>query len=718
MAETKRDTNRYLQELESKVEVLKYENDLLAERGEDTLLLGIVSEQLNADQNIDEIILAGLEKISLLKNIPFCAYCKPVGPDIVVRQYYFLCGNDRLMNHELVFPREVRRKIAENNLVLLSGKQAEKISSLLFETMEFKPTSWLVLPSGSVLREPMIFCFAAHENGGTLSRLVPLLERVVEMMANRIETLTLLGNLQELTQKLDQKVHEKTRELALANEGLMKSEKKFRDLFQQALDMIHFVSRNGTIIDANPAELRTLGYSREQYIGMPLTEVTDPAYREGTRQTLTSIFSGREVKNHQSAMIARDGRRIDVEVNAAPVVDGDGTTYFMAIIRNVSERKKIEEQQLTIKKLESIGVLAGGIAHDFNNILAVILGNVNIALQMIEPQDQVYALLREAEKGSLQAKDLTQQLLTLAKGEEPVRQVASIVKVIRDAADFVLRGTNIRCNYAIAEDLWPVAFDRVQIRQVIQNLVLNARHAMPMGGEIDIRCRSMAIETPDSLNLLPGRYIRLAIRDHGVGIPPDHLERIFDPYFTTKEEGSGLGLAITHSIIAKHSGHIEVNSKPGSGTEFIIFLPAADCQEVPEMPDQQEKTHLGNGKIIIMDDDKMVREITGNMLTMAGFAPLYASNGEEAIKLVQQEADTPAPVQAVILDLTIPGAMGGLEAAEIINRLRPETKLISASGYTHDPAITSCREYGFAASLVKPFSFKELVGTVHKVLSG
>jgi nitrogen-specific signal transduction histidine kinase/CheY-like chemotaxis protein len=388
------------------------------------------------------------------------------------------------------------------------------------------------------------------------------------------------------------------------------------------------------------------------------------------------------------------------------------------VFRDVTQQKKREEELLKIKKLESVGVLAGGIAHDFNNILTSILGNINLAGFHIEKDHKSHRLLQEAEKASLRAKDLTQQLLTFSKGGDPVRETASITQVITDSADFVLRGSNVKCRYAIPEDLWLVDIDTGQMSQVIQNLVINARHAMPEGGEINISGENIADITKETGLSLPGeKYIKITVADTGGGIPEKYLGKIFDPYFSTKQEGSGLGLAVTHSIINRHDGHISVRSKSGEGATFTIYLPASAEQksrDVKEEAQAPEKTVRGT--ILVMDDEEMIQDMTKQVLSCFGHEVLQAKDGREAIAIFREHYHSDHPVDVIIMDLTIPGGMGGKEAIEEILKIDPDAKAIVSSGYSNDPVMANYRQHGFKATISKPFKMDQLTEIINSVL--
>jgi len=381
----------------------------------------------------------------------------------------------------------------------------------------------------------------------------------------------------------------------------------------------------------------------------------------------------------------------------------------------IYEKHKIQEELLKAKKLESVSVLAGGLAHDFNNILAAIMGNISLALLYTDHDDKRHKLLAEAEKASLRAKDLTQQLLTFSKGGEPVKTLASIEEVIRDSANFVLRGSNVQCKYHFTKDLWPVEVDSGQISQVIQNIVINARHAMPDGGIIDVTCENYDKTQKDRLLTQADSYLKITIQDSGVGMPLKLLDKIFDPYFSTKREGSGLGLAICHSIISKHNGYIKVESVQGEGASFIFYLPALKGQQPAEQLGEETFQVIGSGKALVMDDEEMIRDLAGEMLSYRGYHVTFAKNGEESIDFYKKEMETGIPFDFVILDLTIPGGMGGKEAIKKILQIDPKAKVIVSSGYSNDPVMANYKEYGFSGVIAKPFQLKNLQKAINSV---
>jgi PAS domain S-box-containing protein len=375
--------------------------------------------------------------------------------------------------------------------------------------------------------------------------------------------------------------------------------------------------------------------------------------------------------------------------------------------RDITRQKKLEEELLKSQKLESLGVLAGGIAHDFNNILTAILGSVSLARMHSKPGDKIYSWLIEAEKASFRAKDLTQQLLTFSKGGSPVKKVISLVNSIKDSTSFALRGANVKCDLKVANGLWPLEADEGQMVQVFNNLIINACQAMPDGGQIKIAASNVIVDSNDNLPLTVGKYVKISLTDEGSGIPTEHLLRIFDPYFTTKQKGSGLGLAVTYSIIKNHGGHIEVESKTGSGTAFTIYLPASDNPiENSEMAG--ELRIAGKGKVLLMDDEEMVRTIGSEMLSELGYTVETVSDGKEAIDAYTKSKEAGKTFDAVVLDLTIPGGIGGKETIKILREIDPSVMAIVSSGYSNDPVMANFLEYGFNAVVSKPYRITEL----------
>ena len=470
------------------------------------------------------------------------------------------------------------------------------------------------------------------------------------------------------------------------------------------------------------AEILT-GWSSEEAVGRPLCDVFNIIDGE-TRQPCDNpvervLASGRTIGlAHHTVLRAQDGRERTIADSGAPIRDKDSKIIGVVLVfRDITKQLRTERDLIKVQKLEAIGVLAGGIAHDFNNILASILGNIDLSLLDLHLSERTQMLLQEASKATYRARDLTQQLLTFAKGGEPIRETASLADVVKDSANFILSGDKASCRFIIPDDLWLVDIDKGQISQVIQNIILNARDAMPYGGTIEVSCEnvSSAHALNDALPL-EGRYVRLGITDSGVGIPAGLLDRIFDPYFSTKKHGAGLGLAITHSIVSKHGGHITVRSTPGVGTTFAVYLPASEHRSVTAAAEEDAGVSSRRAKIMVMDDDEQVRMITKAMLDELGHEVVLAEDGTEAIRLYREARSSNAPVDVVIMDLTVPGRMGGKDAVQHILATDAAAKVIVSSGYSNDPVMANYRDYGFSAAIIKPFQLLELSRTIGRLL--
>ena len=496
-------------------------------------------------------------------------------------------------------------------------------------------------------------------------------------------------------------------------EALRESEEKYRLTYNTSPDSVN-INRleDGLYMDINDGFTKLTGFTRENVIGRTSLEINiwnDPADRQ---KLVQGLLEKGYYENLEACFRRKDGG-IVTGLMSARVISLNGIPHIISITRDITDRKKMEEELLRADKLESVGILAGGIAHDFNNILASILGNISLSRMRVKPGSKIFDLLSAAEKASIRAQCLSNQLLTFAKGGAPVKENVSVQKLIKESSLFVLLGSKSVCEFQIAENLWPVEADTGQISQVISNIVINANQAMPEGGIIRITAENMMPEKINEIPVKPGRYIRISIKDQGIGMAENILSKIFDPYFTTKNEGSGLGLAAAYSIIKKHNGHISVDSLLGAGTAFDIYLSASD----KAVPEKKEADLLkGNGKILLMDDDRMLREMAEAMLEMLGYEPEFAEDGAEAIEMYNKAKGSEKPYDAVILDLTIPGGMGGVEAIKKLLELDPQLKAIVCSGYSDGPVMSNYHEYGFKGKMAKPFDFKTLSKVLNEVL--
>jgi len=373
----------------------------------------------------------------------------------------------------------------------------------------------------------------------------------------------------------------------------------------------------------------------------------------------------------------------------------------LQIKAKISKQKELEQQLRQSQKMEAMGQLAGGIAHDFNNLLTAVIGNISLMKMMSDQKDKkMTERLDAAESAANRAKDLTQRLLTFSTGGAPVRKPISLAALVREYAGLALSGSSALCEYVIPDDLWPVYADEGQIGQVVGNLVINAHQAMPEGGRIRISCENAS-------DILPIRSVRMLISDEGIGIPPENMERIFDPFFTTKEKGRGLGLATTYSIIRNHEGLIRVESETGHGATFIVSLPASGSAVAPSGA-RKESPLFGTEKVLVMDDEEIIRETARVMLEAIGYTVEDARDGAEAITLYESALQSGTPFAAVIMDLIIPGGMGGKEAVGRLLEIDPQARVIVSSGYSNDQVMANYRDYGFVEVVSKPYNVGEL----------
>jgi PAS domain S-box-containing protein len=478
----------------------------------------------------------------------------------------------------------------------------------------------------------------------------------------------------------------------------------------------------GRVVLMNKVAEQLTGYTFAESEGRPLADIFN-IINENTRKKCESpvdkvLSSGIVVglANH-TALISKDGAEHAIADSGAPIRDKDSVIIGVVLVfRDISGKLKSEEALRNAQKLESLGVLAGGIAHDFNNLLSGMFGYLDLARESVEKNSTAAEYLEKAFSVFGRAKDLTGQLLTFSKGGAPAKKTRPLAPLIRDAVHFAMSGSTKKVSFEIPADLWPCDVDENQLGQVLDNIVINARDAMPMAGEITVSAANIPLGSKLPETLLPGTYVRILIRDQGIGIAPEHLPRIFDPFFTTKQKGSGLGLATSYSIIKRHGGAIEVESLLGKGTTFFIYLPASD-NSVGEIAAEAKPSDRGAaGRVLVMDDEAFILDTAGAMLRNLGYSVDTAANGAEAIDKFNKARSEGAPFCLVVLDLTIPGGIGGKEAGQKLLAIDPTVRILASSGYSEDPVISHPEKFGFRASLVKPYRTSELAEAVARAM--
>lgn len=482
---------------------------------------------------------------------------------------------------------------------------------------------------------------------------------------------------------------------------------------------------SGTPLIANQKALEILGRGiLPSTSNENLTEVYE-AYKVGTSERypvedmpIIRGMSGESTSVDDLLVVRPDGTTTLLEIFGAPVLDAAGHVWASLVcFQDITDRKEQEHEKLKIEKLESLGVLAGGIAHDFNNILTGIMGNISFAQMLLDANHKAFKPLSEAEQASLRARDLSLQLMTFAKGGEPVKKEISVQQLVNESVSLVLRGSNVKGIVDVADSIQTVEADEGQIQQVFHNIVLNATQAMPGGGTLNVSAHNVQLSGTNQLMLPAGAYVAISFADKGCGISGEDLKKIFDPYFTTKSAGTGLGLASVHSIISRHGGAVDVSSTVGHGTTFTIYLPSTGKHSTQDPDAAIGKTsgdHTG-GSILVMDDEDIIRTLSAEMLEYLGYRVTTCRNGAEAITLYEAAGTSGPSFVAVIMDLTIPGGMGGKEAAQQILAIDPQACLIVSSGYSNDPIMADYRSYGFSGAISKPYTMAEF-GTLLSTL--
>jgi PAS domain S-box-containing protein len=498
--------------------------------------------------------------------------------------------------------------------------------------------------------------------------------------------------------------------------ALLTSESNFRQIFENSNDAI-YVRQDDRFVLVNSALERLSEYSKAELLSedFNILEIVADENLEFLKDRIEKRHHKKRIsKQFDFIGKTKSGKLLNLEISTSKIF-WNGSPASLGIIRNITRYLRMQEEVFKAEKLESIGILAGGIAHDFNNILSVLLGNIQLIGSKAKKGENIDKYLMRTEETIFRATGLTQQLLTFSKGGEPVIEVSSLKDLINDIIPFTLTGSNIKYHITIEDDLLPVEMDANQISQVITNIVINSKQAMPDGGTIFVDSANVLIESDDVIsNLAPGRYVMVSIKDQGIGIPDKIIDKVFDPFFSTKNSGSGLGLATCYSIMQKHKGHIMVQSVAGEGSTFTFFLPAS--KKVIKVKQEDHLKKKSTGKVLLMDDEDSVRDYMKTTLDELGFQVETAANGEEAIALYEKSLNGQGRYAFVILDLTIPGGIGGKEVIKHLKGMNPDIKAIAYSGYADDPVISHPDQFGFQASIPKPFKLNKLMEILSTIL--
>ena len=488
-------------------------------------------------------------------------------------------------------------------------------------------------------------------------------------------------------------------------------------LINSSKDIIISVDLNRKIIEFNRAAQRAFGYGREEVLGKHIDILyADP--REGLLmydKTLEEGYFSKEITNKK-----KNGETFNVYLSASVVYDeNDRPSGLMGISKDFTDTQHYEKELLRAQKLESVGLLAGGIAHNFNNQLTSIIGSISLIKKFLDSQNHKASIdaLEIAKAASQRAHNLTQKLLTFSKGGTPVRKTWPAGQLIKDIVGFVVGESNVNDVLGMIDDLPAIKVDSEQIRVVMQSLITNADEAILNGGTVRIEAESTIITKDQGLPLTPGNYVKIIVKDTGAGIPRDQIQKIFDPFYTTKKKNSGLGLATAFSIIRKHEGFVTVDSKVGFGSTFYVYLPACEESIIKQTQPQKKSNEIqANGKVLVLDDEDCIKNIASKMLERVGYVVETASTGEEALDLFRHAKEKGDPFDVVILDLAIAGGMGGKEVIKILRKEDSNIKALVSSGYYSDPIMSSYTNYGFDDVVTKPYTLAALCDKVNNLM--
>ena len=569
----------------------------------------------------------------------------------------------------------------------------------------------------------LAFALPTLSGRGELGRLYAKFGDMLKLIREARDELTVRrAALEDANEKLTAANEQLERENGVrrkAEQALAKEKELLSVTLRSIGDGVIAADMDGRVLLLNPVAGELTGWSPEEALGVSLSEVFHVVH-EQTRERISDPISrlpgaAMVVDSAQSLLIARDGTERQIADSAAPIRDVDGELKGLVVVfRDITEHKRMEDALITAQKLETVRLLAAGIAHDFNNLLTSIVGNLSLVRRLASRQEPFEERLTDTEHALLRARDLTKQLLTFSSGGSPVRKPLDLAPVLQEASRFALRGSNVRFEYDGPSDLWSVVADEGQIAQVLQNLVINAAQAIPEGGTIRVRAANRIIEPGRALPVAPGKFVEVEVADDGMGIAEQDLRRVFEPFFTTKPQGSGLGLAVCFSIVHRHQGSITVDSRPGEGTTVRFLLPASETHADSDAAPPPSRA--GSGRVLVMDDDATIRLTISAMLRELGYDVVCTADGDEAVAAYRQAAADGRPFDLVVLDLTVPGRPGGLEAMDELKAIDPDVRAIVASGYSTAPVMDHVQDYGFCASIAKPFGIDELGKVIENAL--
>ena len=666
-------------ELEEKLRLLTLENDHLADRAEETLLLGLIAEKINTIDDVDDLINMGLEQIALLKDIPYVACFAFDEGQAWNLHGYTLAEAIKVGDQPVPMAAELVEAL-ENGGCTLQGEEQQQFPCFEGSDCGFQALMTILLPLRNRFGNQMLFLFATDREAERLGSMNFLLPRVVEMIDIRLDNLALLNQLTMMNEGLDQMVNERTKELKA-------SESRIRTLFEGAYDAFFVIDEKMEFRDVNEEACKGLGYTRDELIGTKVPEIVEGTGHEELKQT-AALSVGGEFQIFESVHRRKDGTTFPVEIRLGPI-EIDGQCMLLAQARDISERNLLLEQLNQAQKMEAVGRLAGGIAHDFNNILTAIIGHVDLLQVDLPADDPARESLGLINESSKKAARLTHQLLAFSRKQVMDMGSFDLPRNILAMSSMLQRmiSENIDLEMELDRAAGHIFGDPGRVEQILMNLVINARDAMPDGGHLKVITQRIPVEDgfPDPIPEGPaatGQYVMVQVVDTGHGIPAEILNNIFDPFFTTKEvgKGTGLGLAMVYGLAKQHHALVRARSKVGVGSTFEVIFPEVEEMGSDSAEPQAKAIPRGKENVLLVEDDPGIGEVLSRMIGRLGYNLLFGNNGQEALQVV---ADFNGPLDLVLTDVIMP-KMGGGELVRLLKYHYPDIKVIYMSGYTDD----------------------------------
>jgi PAS domain S-box-containing protein len=704
-----------LQALEHKLRVLSEENDHLAERAEDSLLLGLISENIQNLQDKFEIFSSGLEQISILKGIPFCSCGQLIGSAIEKIESYASFSDSIDIGYPIKISGEVLTDLKNGPLLITN---LENINCT-FDGSEFQPVTAALVPFSTQSIANGVFLFIDNTpNNGRFAPMLMLLNHAVDIIVSKYDNMFLLDALQAANKQLEQRVQDRTFELTRANKALQESELKYRQLVENANDSI-FVVQDGKLVFFNDKTLKDLKYTREELENFPLLGLVHPDFQDLAKEYYTKRLSGDPdiPSTYTITALTKDKEELTVQVSAV-MVEWSGKPAVLVLATDISELRRLEESYHQAQKMEAIGQLASGVAHDFNNMLGGIIGATEMLGLYLPDQAKAKRFHQMILEAATRAASLTKKLLSFSRSSQHNSTPVDVHDIIRET--LVLLENSIDSQVEIQVNLKAVRStvigDPAQLQNMFLNLGINSSHAISDGGNLSISSDITELDdlycNYSTFTIQPGSYLEVEVRDTGVGIAPEHMGKIFEPFFTTKEQGqgTGLGLASVYGTIQQHGGAITVHSKRGTGTTFHVFLPLADAKARAQRvtPILQR----GSGRILVVDDEEVMRLTAKAILEDLGYEVTVAGNGQEGLQLYLQEK---SDFDLVLLDMIMP-VMDGRDCFEAMRKHNPDALVVLSSGFSKEEDIQEMKAHGLAGFVRKPYRSSTLSQVINGAL--